>query len=101
MGANGREFPEMYELAVGSAKISARLDSSGFRSFAFLLFVLRDLFIAVRIRIPRSKHRVGTPRQFFLLAHRANSLRTWRMGPSMAFTSTSMSLTFPMKSCKW
>ena len=49
----------------------------------------------------RCKHR-SRPAAFFLFLPRSpNSYRVMRSGPSIAFTSTSSSLTFSRKSCKW
>src|SRR5580704_14437080 len=53
---NRRSFSKLCQLAVCPTEVSARLAPSTLGSFAFLFFVLGNLFIAVRIGIPRSKH---------------------------------------------
>src|SRR5580658_8360409 len=58
-------------LAITAAKVGARFVSAALGGFALLLFVFGELFVAVGIRIARSKHGIGTPSLLLFLAYRA------------------------------
>src|SRR5271163_3270063 len=66
-----REGAANNQLAVGAAQVCPWLVAASRRAFGFLLFVLGELFVAVRIGIARRKHRGGTGGLFLPLAFTA------------------------------